>query len=143
MAEHLLTIGVAAKRTGISVQAVRYYERRGLVLPGARRDSGYRLYGEDAVRRIRFIRNAQSLGFSLDEIRSLLELRVSRRSQCARVARRAEEKLLAVRFRLESLRAMEASLSALIRACRASEATARCPILSGLELEPARKGGRS
>lgn len=135
MGTQLLTIGAVAKRARVNIQTVRYYERRGLVFPDDHRDSGYRLYSDEAVRKIRFVRNAQDLGFTLNEIMSLLKLQVSKRSQCGRVKRKAEEKLVDVRAKIGGLKAIEKVLSDLIRTCHARDATEPCPILRSLELE--------
>lgn len=78
-----LTIGRLAKAVGVNIQTVRYYERLRLLGPSARRPSGYRIYGEDEERRLRFIKNAQALGFTLQEIAELLNLRVSVRARWA------------------------------------------------------------
>jgi len=83
------TIGKVAKKARVNIQTVRFYERRGLVSPDGHRDSGYRLYEPEAARKIRFIKNAQELGFSLKEIDGLLRLRVGRRVQCASVKKKA------------------------------------------------------
>jgi len=135
MGTELLTIGAVAKRARVNIQTVRYYERRGLVFPDDHRDSGYRLYSGEAVRKIRFVRNAQDLGFTLNEIMSLLKLQVSKRSQCERVKRKAEGKLADVRAKIGGLKAIEKVLSDLIRTCHAQDATGPCPILRSLELE--------
>lgn len=128
-----LTIGRVAKWAGVNVQTVRYYERRGLLLPDGRRDSGYRLYGEEAVRKLLFIRNAQGLGFSLDEIARLLRLRVGRTVRCGKVKRRAQARLKTVQGKIAGLRAMERVLQRLIRTCSVRGTTDRCPILESLE----------
>jgi len=117
-----LTIGQLAKAGGVNIQTVRFYERLHLLAPTARTPSGYRVYGEEAVRRLRFIKNAQALGFTLREILELLNLRVSSTTRCGDVQRRAEAKL-----------ALAQVLKDLIRACRAGQPTDRCPILKSLE----------
>lgn len=135
MGNQLLTIGAVAKRARVNIQTVRYYERRGLVVPDDHRDSGYRLYSDEAIMKIRFVRNAQDLGFTLSEIMSLLKLQVTKRSQCEGVKRKAEEKLADVRAKIAGLKAIENVLSDLIRTCHARNATDPCPILRSLELE--------
>ena len=127
------TIGKVARQAGVNIQTVRYYERRGLLLPNGRRDSGYRLYGDDAVKKIRFIKNAQALGFSLDEIARLLSLRVGRKVQCGKVKKQAEARLRVVREKIAGLRAMEQVLNRLVRTCEARVTTGQCPILESLE----------
>ena len=128
-----LTIGRVAKQAGVNIQTVRYYERRGLLPPDGRRESGYRLYTKEAVKKLRFIRNAQSLGFSLDEIARLLRLRVGRKIQCGKVKRQAQARLEIVQGKIAGLRAMERVLHRLIRTCSAQATTNRCPILESLE----------
>ena len=128
-----LTIGRVAKRAGVNIQTIRYYERRGLVFPDGHRDSGYRLYGEEAVRKLRFIRNAQDLGFPLDEIAKLLRLRIGRKIQCGKVKKQAQARLKIVQDKIAGLGAMERVLQRLIRTCSARATTTRCPILNSLE----------
>lgn len=128
-----LTIGRVARQAGVNIQTVRYYERRGLLLPDSHRDSGYRLYGEEAVRKLLFIGNAQELGFSLDEIARLLRLRVGRTIRCGKVKKQAQARLDIVQGKIAGLRAMERVLQRLIRTCSAKATTNRCPILESLE----------
>lgn len=135
MSEHYLQIGVVAKRARVNVQTIRYYERRGLVSPEDHRESGYRLYSGEAVKKIRFIKNAQELGFTLGEILGLLKLQVSHRSKCGEVKRKAEGKLNDVRSRIDSLKAIEKALIELVDTCRSRAATDSCPILKSLEID--------
>lgn len=128
-----LTIGKVAGQAGVNIQTVRYYERRGLLLPNGHRDSGYRLFGDDAVKKIRFIKNAQALGFSLNEIARLLRLRIGREVQCGKVKKQAEARLRIVREKITGLRAMERVLNRLVRTCAARGTTGQCPILESLE----------
>lgn len=129
------TIGRLAKRVGVNIQTVRYYERRRLLSPTARKPSGYRLYGDDALKRLRFIKNAQSLGFTLQEIAELLSLRVSSAARCGDVQKKAQVKLTHVETKVRDLRALARALQGLIRTCRAGQPTDRCPILKSLEDE--------
>lgn len=128
-----LTVGRLARRAGVNIQTVRYYERRGLLAPERRTPSGYRLYGPQAVQVIRFVKNAQALGFTLDEISRLLRLRVDRKSRCASVQRRARARLALVREKLAGLRAIESTLRRLLKTCAARGTTDLCPILESLE----------
>lgn len=128
-----LTIGRVARKAGVNIQTVRYYERRGLVSPEAYRDSGYRLYTGEAVRKIQFIKNAQELGFTLDEIAGLLRLRVGRRTRCADVRRKAQAKLEQVNEKIGRLQSMKRVLNGLIHTCRRRGSTDACPILRSLE----------
>ncbi len=131
-----LTIGQLAKEAGVNIQTVRYYERLKLLTPAARKPSGYRLYGDEAHRRLRFIKNAQALGFTLHEIEELLDLRISSRGRCRDVQRRAEAKLRQVEVKVRDLQSLATALQRLIYTCRAGQPTDRCPILKSLEDEP-------
>jgi len=128
-----LTIGKLAKQVGVNIQTVRYYERRRMLSPATRTSSGYRLYGEEALRRLRFIKNAQALGFTLREIADLLSLRVSSTARCGDVQRKAQAKLKQVENKVHDLPALGRSLRGLIHACRAGQPTDRCPILKSME----------
>jgi MerR family mercuric resistance operon transcriptional regulator/MerR family gold-responsive transcriptional activator of gol and ges genes len=130
-----LTIGQLAKEVRVNVETVRYYERLKLVTPTARRPSGYRVYGDEAISRLRFIKNAQALGFTLREIAELLNLRVSSKSQCGSVLRKAQAKLTQIEAKAQDLQALARALKDLIRDCRAGQPTDRCPILKSLEEE--------
>ena len=128
-----LTIGKLAKEVGVNVQTVRYYERRKLLPPTSRMPSGYRLYGDEALKRLRFIKNAQALGFTLREIGDLLSLRVSSIARCGTVQVKAHAKLRQVEAKVHDLRALARALRSLIRACQAEQPTDRCPILKSME----------
>lgn len=130
-----MTIGGVAKLAGVNIQTVRYYERRGLLAPNGYRDSGYRLYAEEAVRKLRFIKNAQALGFTLNEISGLLRLRVSHRARCQDVKRKATAKLEDVREKILRLERMGRVLKALVSTCSRQGTTDHCPILKSLEGE--------
>src|SRR5262245_47161131 len=101
-----LTIGELARQAGLGLSTVRYYERTGLAPAPTRSACNYRLYSNDAVTRLRFIRRAQQLGFALDEIKELLELRVNRRAPCPEVRSRAQAKIADIEARIRSLRQM-------------------------------------
>ena len=137
-----MRIGEVARDAGVRVDTVRYYERERLLSPVDRRPSGYREFTEDAVRRIRFIRRAQELGFTLREIRELLELRMEAGASCGDVRERAEEKLEAVEEKLRDLRAIESTLRSLISACEDSRPVGECPILESLDEDSPEKPGR-
>ena len=128
-----VTIGRLAKDVGVNIQTIRYYERLKLLAPTARMPSGYRLYGTAEVQRLRFIKNAQALGFTLQEIAELLNLRVNSAARCGDVQRRAQAKLAQVEAKVHDLEALARSLKDLIRDCRAGQPTDRCPILKCLE----------
>lgn len=128
-----LTIGQLAAQAGMNAQTVRYYERRELVPRPSRSGGGYRLYEPDTVSRLRFIKRAQDLGFSLEEIRELLALRVVRPAACERVEARTRAKIALVERKIAELSRMRATLEDLANACRRRERTAECPILGALE----------
>lgn len=123
-------IGALAHRAGVRIDTVRYYERNGLLAPKRRLASGYRRYGATELSRLRFIRRAQALGFTLKEIQELLEL--SSRRDVARVKRAAQQKLADVERRLSDLERMRQGLSTLIDACPGHGRAADCPILKAL-----------
>jgi MerR family mercuric resistance operon transcriptional regulator len=128
-----LTIGRLAKQAGVNLETVRYYERRGLLPRPPRSESGYRLFPEEAAGRLRFIRRAQELGFSLAEIRDLLSLRVSRTAKRTDVRRRAEAKIADIDARIRSLHSMKRALHKLTRVCAGCGPIAECPILESLD----------
>lgn len=121
----------AAREAGVNVQTLRYYERRGLLPKPARRDSGYREYAPDAVRIVRFIKRAQELGFSLDEIQQLVKLRGVRRVERHRVRAIAEHKIADIDQKIEQLKSMRAALSSLVDACHEG-GPAECQIIEAL-----------
>ncbi len=123
-------IGTLAERAGVGIDTVRYYERAGLLAPKTRLPSGYRRYTNLEVSRLRFIRRAQALGFSLKEIRELLALSAQR--DVARVKRSAQSKLTDVEQRIAELERMRAGLATLIAACPGHGRAADCPILRAL-----------
>jgi DNA-binding transcriptional MerR regulator len=126
-----MQIGVVAKRVGVSVDAIRFYERSALLARASRTLGGFRQYGEDDVETLAFIRRVQGLGFTLSEIRALLSLRGNRLQPCAPVRHRLEEKLSAVRRKLTDLQKLERDLRLALRSCdkEMRKRGARCPIL--------------
>ena len=128
-----LTIGKVASGAGLSIDTVRYYEREGLLDKPTRTASGYRHYPSAVVARLRFIRQAKELGFSLNEIRELLSLRVAPGKSCADVKARAEAKITDVEQRIAQLNRMKRALAKLATACSGRGPTSTCPILEALE----------
>jgi MerR family copper efflux transcriptional regulator len=126
-------IGTLAKRAGVSIDTVRYYEKSGLLAPQARLASGYRRYGEPQLTRLRFIRHAQELGFSLRNISELLGLSTQR--DVGRIKRSAERKLAEVNKRIAWLQRVRNALSELIAKCPGHGRAADCPILKALGAE--------
>ncbi|HEX7326844.1 MAG TPA: heavy metal-responsive transcriptional regulator [Rhodanobacteraceae bacterium] len=127
-----LTIGAVARRTGVGIDTIRYYEREGLLPPPQRRVSGYRDYGADAVERLRFARRAKDLGFTLKEIRELMALSTDRERGVAGVKQRAETRLHEVEQRIHELQRMKRGLQQLIDACPGHGPLEHCPILRAL-----------
>ena len=125
--------GELATRAGVNIQTVRFYERRGLLPKPGRTSSGYRIYSTKAARLIRFIKRAQELGFTLDEIEDLLRLRNSRRSSCAVVKTAGQAKMAAVEAKIASLKAMKRALAVLLASCERNDGDRECPILESLE----------
>ncbi len=128
-----LTISKLASRGGVNVTTIRYYERRGLLPRPSRTASGYRLYADDAMRRLRFIRQAQLLGFSLTEVQDLLSLRTQSDTTCADIRMRAKEKITAIDRKIADLQRIKSALTKLASACRGKGPTSECPILDALE----------
>jgi Hg(II)-responsive transcriptional regulator len=124
-----MTIGRAAREAGLGVDTLRYYERRGLLPRPARTAGGYRLYGSEAVRRLRFIRRAQELGFTLREIARLLELADGRAGGCREVCSFAEGKARELAARIRDLTRMKKILDALVRKCPDTGPASACTIL--------------
>ena len=125
-----LTIGRLADEAGVNVETIRYYQRRGLMAEPDRPMSGHRRYDEDAIKRVRFIKRAQVLGFTLDEVGSLLEL--DEACACAETRDLATHKLQVIDEKLTDLKAMRKALQALLRQCDAGATGGNCPIIHAL-----------
>lgn len=128
-----LTIGQLAQQAGVGVETVRFYERKGLIEVPARRPSGYRQYPPEASIRLRFIRRAKELGFSLKEVKELLSLRIEPETSCGDVLGRVKTKIADVEKRIDDLRMMQRALEELARLCRTETVSGDCPILDALE----------
>jgi MerR family transcriptional regulator, copper efflux regulator len=128
-----LTIGQVAHEAGVGIETVRFYERKGLIEEPTRRASGYRQYGEEVVDRLRFIREAKDLGFTLNEIKELLSLKLDPSSSCAEVKGRAEAKIADIEEKIRTLQRMKRALAKLTKACSGDGPTSKCPILEALE----------
>jgi len=128
-----MTISKAASKAGVGVETIRFYERRGLIQkPRKPKDNGYRVYPEETVRRTRFIRQAQEIGFKLREIDELLSLQADPSADCADVRDRAMVKLEEVNRKIVQLENMRSALEELITVCPASGALRACSILQAL-----------
>ena len=132
-----MQIGIVAKKVGLSVDAIRFYERNALLPRPARTQGGFRQYGECDVETLAFIRRVQGLGFKLSEIRSLLNLRGSRMQPCAPVRRRLQVKLADVREKLENLQKLDSELRSALRSCdeELRKQGTHCPILRDRDLQ--------
>jgi Hg(II)-responsive transcriptional regulator len=128
-----MTIGQVATQVGVGIETIRFYERKRLIDEPRRRPSGYRQYNPEVVYRIRFIRHAKELGFTLREIKELLELRVEPGGKCGDVLELAEAKTADINERIRKLRKMRRTLSALTRDCQRGRPTDECPILKALD----------
>ena len=126
-----MQIGAVAKKIGVSVDAIRFYERNALLPQPARTQGGFRQYDEGDLETLAFIRRVQGLGFKLKEIRGLLNLRGTRLQPCAPVRRRLEEKLADVQRKLADLQKLEHELRLALRSCNKElrKRLAHCPIL--------------
>ena len=125
---YLMSIGQVAEAVGVATTALRYYERQGILSPTDRSQAGYRLYDETAVRRLRFVRSAQAVGFTLDDIRSLLQ--VDGESSCKDVQRLIERRLAEVNAKMADLKRLRAALTDAQARCRTSGKG--CPVLVDL-----------
>jgi len=140
------TIGKLAQNAEVTIDTVRYYEKEGLLASASKTDAGYRLYDEDSVRRLRFIRQAQQCGFSLTEIRELLELKNSDAACCSDVRNVAIEKKLQLEHKIRALQVMSRALTELVTICNdEARPLDECPILAALESSMSRKteGGKN
>ncbi len=134
-----MRIGQVAKAAGVGIDAVRFYEREGLIPAPARRPSGYRDYTPDVVVSLRFIRRAKELGFSLKEISELLRLEASEDATPADVRGRAEAKLEVLEERIRSLQRMRRALRKLVESCPGKGPLRDCSILRALAPEEKKK----
>jgi Hg(II)-responsive transcriptional regulator len=133
MPERTLRTGEVAEAAGVNVETLRYYERRGLLKEPKRRGSGYREYPLETVQIIRFIKHAQQLGFTLDEIEELLTLRNERSRTCGEVRIAAVVKIEEIDRKIRSLHAIRNALSGLVTSCTNEASTRECPILEALD----------
>lgn len=132
MKEQELTIGTVARQAGVNVETIRFYHRRGLLPEPQKPLGGVRRYNQGDVARLNFIKSAQRLGFTLDEIGLLL--RLDDGTDCAEAREIAEHKLKDVRAKLKDLRRIEAALKGLVEACQARESKVSCPLIASLRI---------
>jgi len=129
----MLSIGQVARRAGVGVETVRFYERQGLLEEPPRRTSGYRQYSEQVIKRLHFIKRAQKLGFSLKEITELLLLRVDGQTSCEEVKGRTEAKIAEVEQKLLELQRMRQALLQVATLCTGQGPASACPMLDALD----------
>ena len=135
----LMTIGEAARTTGVATPTLRYYEEEGLLSPTTRSRAGYRLYDARAIEQLRFIRSAQAVGFTLDDIRTLLSLDTGSGQACqAQVQRLLTQRLLEVNEKMKDLKRVQQALGQALDRCQRSNG--ECNVLK--EIRPARKRKR-
>ena len=127
-----LSTGELARRANVHIETIRYYERRGLLKEPRRNRSGHRQYSAEAVRRMEFIKRFQSLGFSLNDIQEILELKISPESTCADMQLRVTEKLADVDRRIGELDRIRDALTRLLKKCPGKGRIGHCPILEEL-----------
>lgn len=130
-----LTIGTVAKRAGVPIDTIRYYEREGLLPEPLRTASGYRSYGHGTVAQLRFISRGKALGFTLEEIRELLALSTDRQRGVKAVKKRAQERLASIEARIAELQRVRDGLVELVASCPGHGAPEQCPILRALNDE--------
>ncbi|MHB1566332.1 MAG: MerR family DNA-binding protein [Acidiferrobacter sp.] len=138
-----VTIGALAKQIGVGAGALRYYEALGLLVPAGRSRAGYRLYDQKELKQLHFIRRAQELGFSLEEIAVLLKLSQNRSAQAADVRRITAEKMADIERRIKDLERMKCGLQALAGKCDGQGSVIDCPILAALNADEDLDLGRS
>jgi Hg(II)-responsive transcriptional regulator len=132
------SIGKLARQANVHVETLRYYERRGLIPRPQRTVSNYRVYSSEDLRRVKFVKQAQGLGFSLNEIKRLLALRATPRARCADVRRYATQKIEDIDARIRSLARMRKTLEKLLDECSGNQPATQCPILESLESDQPR-----
>ena len=125
-----MTRGELAKKCGVHIETLRYYETKKILDPPKRSESGYRLYTREDAVKISFIKNAQKLGFTLKEISDLLKLRLYKEKSCDKAMEKAQEKLVDIEKKIKTLNIIKKALKELIKQCEESIPTTDCPILS-------------
>jgi MerR family transcriptional regulator, copper efflux regulator len=128
-----MTIGKVAKGADVGIEMVRFYEREGLIEKPPRRESGYRAYPADTVDRVRFVKRAKELGFSLKEIKELMALRIAPDTTCGQIKKRAEAKIEDIEDKISSLQRMNQVLRKVTAACGGKGSVSECSILDALE----------
>ena len=128
-----LTIGQVARRAGVGVETIRFYERKGLIDEPPRKASGYRQYKDEDISRLTFIQQAKTLGFSLNEIGDLLSLRAKPGTTSREIKQMTEAKLADIESKIKMLKRMQRTLKKLVEKCPGKGPTSKCPILETLD----------
>jgi MerR family transcriptional regulator, copper efflux regulator len=128
-----LTTSKLARESGVHLETIRFYEKQKLLPKAPRTKAGYRIFTPETVQRVRFVKRAQALGFTLKEIRELLSLRVSTGTTCATMQRRAEAKAADIDEKIRHLKKMKKALEQLTETCKGRGPTTECPILEALQ----------
>jgi MerR family transcriptional regulator, copper efflux regulator len=129
----ILSIGQVAKRTMLTVETIRFYEKKGLIIPPQRSDTGYRLYPSTTIKRVLFIQHAKKVGFTLKEIKELLYLRKTPGTSCTEIKLRSLDKLAEIERKIEGLKKIKQALSLMLIHCSGSGDLSECPILETLD----------
>lgn len=130
-----MKIGEVAKCCGVGIETIRFYEREGLLQEPERRPSGYRQYDESTIKRLEYIGRAKELGFTLAEIRELLELSFAVHQGCVHIRQRAEAKITDIEIKLRSLQKMRRSLRSIVNQCKKKDSPHECPLVHDAEGE--------
>lgn len=128
------TIGQLAQAAGVPASTVRYYERRRLLRPAGRTEGNYRVYGPEALERLRFIRAAQAIGLTLEDVTTLLDFRDGRTAPCREVQSLIEERLSELEKKLEQMGHVRAVLHSSLRLCRRAGRSGRCEVIEKLKV---------
>lgn len=137
--DELLKIGQLAKKSGATIDAIRFYEDKGLIKPTSRSKSGYRYYGLDAVSTLNFVQSAKELGFTLSEISDFLEIQISKNGKCSLAQEKINDKLDDIEIKITNLKSIKKALTKVSKKCDASENSEPCHFL---ELQGGIKNGR-
>ena len=126
-----MKIGEVAKRSGVGIETIRFYEREGLLQEPERRPSGYRQYNESTLKRLEYISRAKELGFTLAEIRELLDLSFAAHLGCDHIRQRAEGKITDIENKIRNLQKMRRSLRTIVDRCKTKDSPHDCPLIHG------------
>jgi len=132
---NMYTRGQLAKKANINIETIRFYERKKLLPEPERTDSGYRIYSKEDLSRLNFFSLAKDHGFSLKEIKELLDLRISKKTNCETVRSISEEKIKKVDEKIHELKRIKRALQQLVNACHKGGPTGDCPILDAFEVQ--------